>query len=109
MAEKESRAKHAMAGGEKKSSSKKSGGKKKSAKHVHTMHVKHADNADGGWIATHEHEPDDMGAMPKSEEHIIPPGMDNLQAHMADHMDQSAPEPQAPPAGGAPPMLAGGM
>jgi hypothetical protein len=120
---KESRTKSAMGGGEKKSSSKKSGkskSKSKSAgpkKHVHTMHIKHADN--GGWIATHDMQPPEGGGgepMPKPEDHIIPPGIENLQAHVADHLSQEPEEEQqqqpAPggPAGPAPggPM-AGGM
>jgi hypothetical protein len=102
MAEKESRVKSAM-GGEKKPSKKKSDGKKSKHK-IHVMHIRHADN--GGWIAQHDFEPPELGSMesapkpaPKPEDHIVPPGIENLQAHVGDHMSQEPePEPQAPAA-----------
>ena len=112
VAEKEGRAKSTMSGGEKKSGGgKKSGkseGKSKSKssskpKHkVHTMHIKHADNS--GWIATHDFQPPEGGggpggggAAPPSEDHIIPPGIGNLQAHVGENMGQEQDEQQQPP------------
>ena len=87
---------------EDKKKKKKSGKKGGAKKHVHTMHIKHAEN--GGWIATHDVDkpegPDGMGGGGTSQEdHIIPAGDDNLANHVTDHMGQDQQEePQGPAA-----------
>jgi len=85
-----SRTKSAMGGSHKS----KSGGK------PHSIHARRAKS--GGFIATHHHKPDENGAMPEPEEHVLP-DMESLQAHMASNMGD---QPPAPPA--APPAAAGG-
>lgn len=69
--------------------------KVKKLKHrVHTIHIK---RANGGFIANHDHEPDENGMLPTSEQnppHVMS-SMDELKKHMEDHMGDEA------PAGGA--------
>lgn len=81
-------------GGKGKSKSKSSG------KKPHSIHVKRGKS--GGFIVTHHHAPDETGAMPEPEDHVVP-DMDSLHDHMDQNMgDQGpapAPAPEPSPAG----------
>jgi len=116
MAEKESRGKSALsdekpkpAAKPKKAAAKKSAKKATSEKRkLRAMHISHADNPDGGYIATHDFEspegPEGMGKpAPPSEDHIIN-DMPGLQDHVGEHMAQPAPAPAPAPSGPMPPQ-----
>lgn len=99
---KSSRSTSHMGGGKKKSSSK---------KHPHEMHIKRAHS--GGFIVTHHHKMGDDGAMPETEDHVLPDTA-ALQAHVGDNMgDQPPAEPPASMAqagpGAAGPAGGGGL
>src|SRR5271170_6333265 len=73
---------------------------KPSGKKPHSIHVRRGKS--GGFIATHHHKPDETGATPEPEDHVIP-DLAGLQNHMADQMgDQSAAPAPAPPQAGPP-------
>lgn len=60
---------------------------------AHSMHIKRGKS--GGFVATHHHEPDEMGMTPPSEDHVVP-DLAALHAHMDDQMGDQPPAPQAP-------------
>lgn len=83
----EDRAKEVL-GGHKKSDKKK--------KRVHKMHVRRAANK--GYIAEHHFQPEEgedgvMGAVPETEEHVIP-NLEAMKSHFAEHMPEEEQEMQ---------------
>jgi hypothetical protein len=89
--ESHSRGHAAMSGGRR--SKPKSGGKK-----PHTMTIRHGKS--GGHIVTHHFLPDETGAAPEPEDHVIPD-----KAALLAHIDQNTPDQPAPTA--APPDAGG--
>ena len=82
--------------------------KSKSKKHkIRTMHIQPAEN--GGFVATHDHEPDaddETGQTPPSSIHALG-DVDQLQQHIQDHFGGGGapagggePQAQAAPAAG---------
>jgi hypothetical protein len=87
-----------------KSKSKK--GKSKKHSKIRVMHIQPAEN--GGFVATHDHEPDaddETGQTPPSSIHALG-DVDQLQQHIQDHFGGgdagggAAPQAQAAPAAG---------
>jgi hypothetical protein len=90
-------------------SKKKSSSKKKRHK-IRSIHIQPTDN--NGFIATHEHEPDEddeTGQAPPSTIHALG-NLDQLHQHLDDTLGGAPGGGQAPPAAQeAPPAAAGGM
>lgn len=79
------------------------GGKSKSKKSGHPHEIRIRKGKSGGHIVTHHFQPDETGASPEPEEHVMPT-QDALLDHIAQNTDnQAAPMPAqaANPAAGA--------
>lgn len=90
------RIKSAMAG-EKKSSGKKSGkSKPKSGKKPSEVRIRHSEN--GGYIMKHSFK-NSPGEQPEEDKEYHANGMDDLQSHIAEHLDGGPEGADAQPSG----------
>jgi hypothetical protein len=110
--EKEDRVKAAMTGGSKKKKAKKSASKPKSkSKKPSEVHIRKASDGQR-YIIRHSHDTG-PGEMPQKDTEHVANDMDELQAHIGEHMSPDE-EPGTTPGGGAPggspgPDAGGGM